>query len=149
MKKKQTRRQSALAARQRKSRGLGHERRDEILAAAKELFIAEGYETVTTRKLAERAALSQTSLYVYFKSKEDILDALSRATFAQLAQGIRRVDAETTGFPELLRRLMKAYVAFGLEHPDEYQLTFMVSHASPKFSHRKDLTRPFEQQGIG
>jgi hypothetical protein len=44
---------------------------------------------------------------------------------------------------------MKAYVEFGLEHPDEYQLTFMVHHASLKFSHRKDLAQPFEQQGIG
>src|SRR5262245_65030778 len=112
MKKKQTRRQSALAARQRKSRGLGHERRDEILAAAKELFIAEGYETVTTRKLAESAALSQTSLYVYFKSKEEIMDALCRATFAQLAQGISRVDAESTGFKEIMRRILR--VSIGL-----------------------------------
>ncbi|HEY6420280.1 MAG TPA: TetR-like C-terminal domain-containing protein [Candidatus Binataceae bacterium] len=51
--------------------------------------------------------------------------------------------------PDLLRRLVEAYVEFGLEHPDEYQLSFMVGHAAPKFTRRKDLSRPFEQQGIG
>ncbi len=46
----------------RKPRGHGHERRSEILTAAKQLFISEGYETVTTRQLAERVGISQTGL---------------------------------------------------------------------------------------
>ena len=49
-------------AARRKARGHGHERRSEILSAAKQLFISEGYETVTTRQLAERVGLSQTGL---------------------------------------------------------------------------------------
>jgi AcrR family transcriptional regulator len=133
----------------RKPRGLGHERRGEILAAAKQIFLKQGYENFTTRKLAARVGLSQTGVYVYFKSKEEILDAVCRSTFEGLAQRIRAVSAESRNSPDAIRRLFEAYVEFGLQHPDEYQLTFMVGNSAPKFTRRKDLSRPFELQGIG
>jgi AcrR family transcriptional regulator len=135
--------------RARKQRGAGHERRAEILAAAKRLFVSEGFETVTTRKLATAVGLSQTGLYVYFQSKEEILDALCRETFDRLQQRFRAVQAEVPLGPARLRRMVEAYVAFGLEHPDEYQLAFMVSHASMRHAHGKDLAGPFEEQPVG
>lgn len=135
--------------RARKQRGAGHERRAEILAAAKRLFVAEGFETVTTRKLAAAVGLSQTGLYVYFQSKEEILDALCRETFERLQQRFRAVQAETPPSAARLRRMVEAYVGFGLDHPDEYQLAFMVSHASLRHAHAKDLGSPFEEQPVG
>jgi AcrR family transcriptional regulator len=137
-------------ARTRKPRGQGHERRAEILAAAKAMFIAEGYAMVTTRKLAERVGISQTGLYVYFQSKEEILYALSQATFAKLGEALRAAVEGVAPGPELLRRLARAYIEFGLANRDEYELTFMASDAPLKpFHEDKDLTRPFEQQGVG
>ena len=138
-----------IVQRRRKPRGLGHERHGEILAAAKQLFLKEGYETFTTRGLAARVGLSQAGLYVYFKSKEEILDAVCRSTFEGLVQRFRAVAAGSNDSPDLIGRLVEAYVEFGLEHPDEYQLTFMAGRSAPKFTHRKDMARPFEQQGIG
>jgi len=138
-----------IARPRRRPRGLGHERRGEILAAAKQLFLKQGYENFTTRKLAARVGLSQTGVYVYFKSKEEILDAVCRSTFEGLALRIRAVSAESKNSPDAIRRLLEAYVDFGLQHPDEYQLTFMVGNSAPKFTRRKDLSRPFKLQGIG
>jgi AcrR family transcriptional regulator len=143
-----TRRAKAPRPSQRKARGLGHERRAEILAAAKALFLAEGFETVTTRKLARHAGLSQTGLYLYFDSKEDILDALVHETLYELGRQLRKVAADTPLGPELLPALCRAYIAFGLEHPDEYQLAFMVSHAH-KAGRVRDLSRSFEEQPPG
>jgi len=138
-----------IIPRRRKPRGLGHERRGEILAAAKQLFLNEGYQTITTRRLAERVGLSQPGLYVYYKSKEEILDAVCRTTFEGLVQRFRAVTAESKNSPGLMRRLVEAYVEFGLEHPDEYQLTFMAGHSAPKFTRRKNFDRRCEEQGIG
>ena len=139
----------AIIARRRKPRGFGHERRGEILAAAKQLFLKEGFQTVTTRRLAERVGLSQPGLYVYYKSKEEILDAVCRSTFEGLVQRFRAVAAGPKSSADLIRQLVEAYVEFGLEHPDEYQLTFMVGDSAPKFTRRKNFDRPFEEQGIG
>ena len=45
-------------------------------AAATELFASEGYGRVTTRELAKRVGISQTGLYIYFRTKEEILLAV-------------------------------------------------------------------------
>src|SRR5262245_18891763 len=147
--KSAARRARARSTRTRKPRGMGHERHGEIIAAAKRLFLKEGYENFTTRKLAEQVGLSQTGLYVYFKSKDELLEAVCRTTFAGLAQRFREIAAKWGNSPDLLRRLINAYVQFGVDHPDEYQVTFMVGRSAPKFTRRKDLFRPFEQQGVG
>jgi len=133
----------------RKRRGLGHERRGEILAVAKELFVTQGYENVTTRQLAARVGLSQTGLYVYFKNKEDILEALRRSTFERLATRLEGVIKEGGRGAGLLRRLLAGYLAFALDNPDEYQLTFMVTHASLKAHEKKDLGLPVAEQPAG
>jgi AcrR family transcriptional regulator len=133
----------------RKPRGMGYERREEILAAATELFLSHGYENVTTRQLAARVGLSQTGLYVYFKNKEEILEALRRATFGRLGKCLEDAVGEGARGPALLRRVLTRYIEFALENADAYQLTFMVTHASLKEHARKDLARPLDEQPPG
>jgi AcrR family transcriptional regulator len=135
--------------RARKPRGHGHERRGEILAVAKELFAAEGFERVTTRKLAERAGLSQTGLYVYFQNKEEILDALCKESFGHLIERMQAAARETELGPERLRRLGEAYVSFGLDFPEEYQLVFMSNLEGTPYTEEKDLSVPYEEQVPG
>jgi AcrR family transcriptional regulator len=130
----------------RKRRGAGHERRGEILAAARLLFCRSGYEAVTTRMLAEAAGLSQTGLYVYFKGKEEILEALRHETFERLAALIAETAEASPPGPALLRRLFSGYVAFALANPDDYQLAFAVSHVSLKAAGRRSLeTAPADE----
>ncbi|MEV4555676.1 helix-turn-helix domain-containing protein [Kitasatospora sp. NPDC049285] len=54
--------------------------RDQVLAAAAELFTRDGYTATTTRAVAERAGLRQASMYHYFARKEDILATLLEST---------------------------------------------------------------------
>lgn len=132
----------------RKPRGSGHQTREAILRAAKELFAKHGYAAVTTRMLAERAGISQTGLYVYFKTKEEIYHALSSATFAKLADKVHEASEE--GDPSArLKKKLENFISFGLDHPDEYQLVFMVTDPALIPSHKKDLALPPEQQGPG
>jgi AcrR family transcriptional regulator len=114
------------AARTRKPRGQGHERPEEILAAAKEMFVTEGFEAVTTRKLAARVGLSQTGLYVYFKSKEDILDALCQRTYAATLERYRQIDAEFPDDLDRFKAMVRWTVDSGLAAPDEYQIIYMT-----------------------
>ncbi len=139
----------AAAPRGRKPRGLGHERRDEILEAAKQMFVCEGYETVTTRRLAEKVGLSQTGLYVYFSSKEEILDTLCRRTFDGLHQRMRTVIESMPPGLDRLDAIGRAYIEFALEHPEEYQLTFMVSPAVLRHPADKDVARAWDSKPLG
>lgn len=56
--------------------------RDELLAAAAELFTTRGYAATTTRAVAERAGMRQATMYHYVAGKEDLLAALLESTVA-------------------------------------------------------------------
>lgn len=108
----------------RKARGSGHERRGEILAAARELFLEKGVESVSTRQIATRVGISQTAFYNYFETREQLIDQLMTDAFAKL--GAVLADVAQDDPVESVAAAGRAYMRFGLEHPDEYRLAFML-----------------------
>ncbi|MFD3479142.1 TetR/AcrR family transcriptional regulator [Streptomyces sp. NPDC058695] len=69
--------------------------REEVLAAAAELFTTHGYTATSTRAVAERAGLRQASLYHYFDGKEAILAALLEGTVRPSLEIARDLVART------------------------------------------------------
>ena len=57
----------------RKAKGDGHMRRAEILQAAERIFVRDGYQGATIRKIADEVGVSSTALYMHFRDKDDIL----------------------------------------------------------------------------
>ncbi len=110
----------------RKARGSGHERVGEILEAARELFLQHGVEGVSTRQIATRVGISQTALYVYFKTKGEMLDQLTEGAFVKLGEAMQDVSKRHSDPVDFLRAWIPEYVRFGLKHPDEYRLTFLL-----------------------
>ena len=108
----------------RKARGSGHERRGESLAGSRELFLELGFESVSTRQIAARVGISQTAFYNYFPTKDDLLDQLMTDAFAKL--GAVLTEAAHDDPIQSVRDAGRAYMRFGLEHPDEYRLAFML-----------------------
>jgi len=113
---------------ERKPKGRGHERREEILAASARLFLELGIENVSTRRIAQAVGISQTSLYVYFPNKASLLEVLCDQCFVKLVALAHSPEAQAGGPLERLRWLMRTYVRFGVEHSDEYRLSFMIKH---------------------
>lgn len=103
------------------------ELKDKILLAARELFVEEGYEAVTMRKIAERIEYSPTALYLHFETKDEILRALCDADFQALAGHFAAIAAMADPI-ERLRAAGHAYVEFGLAFPNHYRLMFMTPH---------------------
>jgi AcrR family transcriptional regulator len=100
--------------------------RQEILDAASELFVKEGYENVSMRGIADKIEYSPTTIYLYFKDKAELLEQVCHETFARLTQVLVRIQ-ELPGDPvERLKRGLVAYVKFGLENPHHYRATFMM-----------------------
>ncbi len=101
-------------------------RRGEILDAAKRLFLTEGFERATIRKIAAAVGVSSATLYVYFPDKDAILRAIAETTFEALLVRLQEAERHSGTELERLRAGLHAYVAFGLEYPDEYRLTFLA-----------------------
>lgn len=135
----------------RKKRGEGHTRREEILQAAKELFLEQGYDQTTIRRIADRVGVSAPALYLYFQDKEQMMLALCDQTFGHLIQSIGEIEKTVADPRQRIRQFGEAYLKFGLKHPDEYRLIFLGSNIPEsvrKVGHRMptdDPTRP----GVG
>ena len=103
------------------------ETRDKILDAARELFISEGYEAVSMRKIAEKIEYSPTAIYVHFADKEDLFHELCHEDFARLAE-VFQSSAMPLDPVERLRLIGQSYVDFGIRYPNHYKLMFMTPH---------------------
>jgi AcrR family transcriptional regulator len=115
-----------------------HEREREavsraILDAARDLFLAEGYQNVSIRKIAERIEYSPAAIYSYFPSKDDIFFSLAEEGFHLLfssAEGDREpgvdgLDAVRAPFWHLYQ--------FSRRHPEYFALMF-VDRSVPRIS---------------
>ena len=99
--------------------------RQAILTAAGELFLEQGYEHFSLRKVAERIGYSPTTIYLYFRDKDDLLFTVVDEGFVRFGQQLAAA-AESQEDPwERIIALGRAYVAFGLQNPMYYQLMFM------------------------
>src|SRR5438874_1367073 len=94
--------------------------RQEILDAARELFAKEGYENVSMRKVAEKIEYSPTTIYLYFESKADLLYYICEETFSRLLKKLESLGEESSDPLVCLRKGMRAYIEFGLKHPNHY-----------------------------
>lgn len=112
--------------------------RHQILNAAREVFVREGYESVSMRKIAERIKYSPTTIYLYFRDKADLLHCLTEETFGRLAEIMERITRDTPDVLERLRKGLRAYVDFGLSHPSDYRVAFMLDYGKSYTSPIRD-----------
>jgi len=102
-----------------------------IVSAARELAEAEGWEAVTTRRLAERVEYSQPVLYSHFKGKDAIVAAVAVEGFADLAAEMRAARTSTRSPRRALANVAAAYVAFAEQRPALYDAMFNLTVGLP------------------
>ena len=108
----------------RKAKGAGHLRRGEILHAAERIFVREGYHGATIRKIADEVGVSSTALYMHFRDKSEILVEICETAFAQLIAQNDKIAAKPGDPVVRVRDMLDAYMQFGLDNPNAYQLVF-------------------------
>lgn len=108
-----------------------HSLRAEILDQARRLFVEEGYDGASMRKLAQRIEYSPTTIYLYFRDKDAIFQAICDETFDKLVGRIERQIRRHEDDPvAALRAGLREYIEFGLKHPEHYIVTFLRRSAS-------------------
>lgn len=108
----------------RKPKGDGHLRRAEILAAAERIFVAEGYEGATIRKIADEVGVSSTALYMHFPDKGCILLEICEGTIRHLLERNAEIAAKPIDAVTRVDQMLDAYMRWGLAHPNAYELVF-------------------------
>jgi AcrR family transcriptional regulator len=104
-----------------------------ILDAARELFVREGFNNISIRKIAERIEYSPAAIYGYFPSKDDIYYALAEEGFRLLCDERRNPCLTSLPAIERVREIFWRFYMFSREQPQYFALMF-VDRSVPRIS---------------
>ncbi|MFI8793613.1 TetR/AcrR family transcriptional regulator [Streptomyces sp. NPDC055105] len=102
------------------------ERERLIVATARELAEQQGWDAVTTRRLAERIEYSQPVLYSHFRGKREIIGAVALEGAAEMAATVRAATSTADGPRERVAALARAYLDFAARNSAVYDAIFQL-----------------------
>ena len=110
-----------------------------ILDAARDLFVAEGYQNVSIRKIADRIEYSPAAIYSYFPSKDDIFFALAEEGFHLLFESHCPDETPGAGQEPIdgVRAAFWHFYQFSRKHPEYFALMF-VDRSVPRITHMRE-----------
>ena len=107
------------------------QRKEEIIQAAEQVFISKGFEHSTMDDIAAKAELSKGTLYLYFKSKEDLHMAVARRAIVLLSSITLKVSEQAGNAIEKLQRMAWACIEFSKSHPDHMKAIMTLEEMEP------------------
>jgi AcrR family transcriptional regulator len=78
-------------------RSAGPDKASEIIASAARLFREKGVKAVSVDEIVQGAGVAKGTFYLYFKTKDDLLEKLTNALVEQIAQAAETADAVEAG----------------------------------------------------
>ena len=107
-------------------RGEGGQLRDDLVAATERLLATTGDEdAVSIRAIADAVGVSPPAIYLHFPDKDALIFEVCAARFAELDRAIEEAAAGIDDPVDALLARGKAYVRFGVEHPEQYRVLFL------------------------
>jgi len=85
-------------------------RREDIIAAARKVFSAKGFNSATMEEIASAAELSPGTLYLYFKNKEELHTSLSINILKHLGNEIKQVVHQDISVEEKIERFRDVFI---------------------------------------
>lgn len=118
-------------------------KRERIIASAMRVFAMKGFYGAKVSDIAADAGVADGTIYLYFKSKDDLLISLFEAQMERIIAGLRRAVEGAGEAPEKLRRFIRTYMALveSNRHGAEVitielrqSAKFMKEYANPRFA---------------
>jgi AcrR family transcriptional regulator len=94
------------------------QRREDIIRAAQQVFFSRGFNEATMDDIAEQAELSKGTLYLYFKSKEDLHTEVAHKATAMLTSAMDGIEKMEGNAIEKLIAMGRATIRFSQQYPD-------------------------------
>jgi AcrR family transcriptional regulator len=106
--------------------------RERIIEAASKVFVEEGYQSLSMRRVAQEVGCSQMAMYRHFANKEALTQHICSQLYTRFAAKMNReIDAVTDPW-ERCCRFVAATLRFAVNYPDHYSLIFLVRHSNPE-----------------
>ena len=132
-------------------------RRHEIFGASVKLFLKNGFQETSMQEIADAAGIGKSTLYDYFKTKDEILLWGVEDELMDLTADAQKIYAQPLRAIERLRKVMKTHLEFWVARKDFYlKLSFEVQRLNLESQKRiqvrrhtyQDLIRQLIDEGI-
>jgi len=124
------------------------QRHRQIVDAAVQLFIKQGFHKTTTRQIARAAGFSIGSLYEYIASKEDILYLVCDAIHAEVERGVSQAMTSASGDKNPLAEVIREYFLVCNRMSDHILLIYQETQSLPPRWRKKVLENEVRITGI-
>lgn len=118
----------------------GGDKRERILDAAERVFAKHGFYNARVAEIARDAGVADGTIYLYFKSKDDLLISLFESRMERVNQTLAAAIAPGTDAPDKLRRFIRAYLELIAENPPVAEVLTVELRQSSKFM--KEYSNP-------
>ena len=117
------------------------DKRARIMDAAIKVFAERGFHTATVAEIARAAGVADGTIYLYFKSKDDLLLRLFDEKMTQLLAEARAALAEERKAPEKLRRFIQLHLSLVERNPELAQVLIVELRQSAQFLKTADRNK--------
>jgi len=114
-------------------------RSNEIIDAAEEVIFSKGIQNATMEEIAKTAELGKATLYVYYKSKDEILLAIQERAVNKLASLFEKAASDHQKGFDKTRAIGDAYYNFAKEYPNYYQFISLFEMEDTKIDVEKSM----------
>ncbi len=119
------------------------DKRARILRAAETVFAEHGFFTAKVSQIAQEAGVADGTIYLYFKSKDDLLICLFESRMSEVCEAMQKAIASDELHTDKLRTFVKTHLSMVQAHPHLAEVLtvelrqsakFMKEHSNPKFA---------------
>lgn len=134
----------------------GGDKRERILDAAERVFARHGFYNARVAEIARDAGVADGTIYLYFKSKDDLLISLFESRMERVNTELSEKVAAVDTAPEKICVFLNAYAALAKEHPHVAEVLtielrqsskFMKEYANPRFGDFLRMLARIVEQG--
>ena len=120
----------------------GGDKRERILDAAERVFARRGFYNARVADIARDAGVADGTIYLYFKSKDDLLISLFEERMERLNELLREAIDTGRDSGDRIQRFLSSYAALAQENPNVAEVLtielrqsskFMKEYANPRF----------------
>jgi AcrR family transcriptional regulator len=105
-------------------------KREQIVTAALKLFCENGFQQTSTANISRAAGVATGTLFLYFKSKDELINALYKECKGQMAESFTKDLPVNEGTHAILKHIWQHAIEWGLKNRDAFQFVHMCK-ASP------------------
>ena len=108
-------------------------KRRQIIEGARAVFLAQGFDAASMNDIARKAGVSKGTLYVYFKSKDELFEAIAEEQCHMQAEGVFRLDNADRDVAAVLMRLGSAFTQFMCNRsPSPIRIVIAIADRMPE-----------------